>query len=281
MTAQEKSELSLNDFAGSIAVVVSSCDAFFDAWRPFAFFFQKCWPGCPLPVYLITNRLHVRSRTISALKTGWDHGWATNMLQALRRIEEPYIFYLQEDYFLTKPVEVTQLAQDFAYALKQQVDSFCFCDLSLLEKDFAKSNERVGLVPEVSKGRTRLQATLWKRAAFASLLKPGETAWEMESRGSERTKGMLMLSYARTDIAPIQYLMSGIVRGLWTTEAIALCQAHNFRITPRFRPTDATSLGSRKLRRAIGRLTFVAAYAKQMLRPVELDAAEERAVASG
>lgn len=31
----------LKDFAGSVAVVVSSCDAFFDAWRPFVFFFES------------------------------------------------------------------------------------------------------------------------------------------------------------------------------------------------------------------------------------------------
>ncbi len=31
----------LEDFAGSIAIVVSSCDAFFDCWRPFAFFFRS------------------------------------------------------------------------------------------------------------------------------------------------------------------------------------------------------------------------------------------------
>src|ERR1700704_4271794 len=30
----------LKDFASSVAVVVSSCDAFFDVWRPFAFFFR-------------------------------------------------------------------------------------------------------------------------------------------------------------------------------------------------------------------------------------------------
>lgn len=31
----------LKDFASSTAVLVSSCDAFFDAWRPFVFFFRK------------------------------------------------------------------------------------------------------------------------------------------------------------------------------------------------------------------------------------------------
>ncbi len=59
----------LKDFASSVAMVVSSCDAFFDAWRPFAFFFRKHWSDCPFPVFLIVNRLRVRSKLPPA-----DHG---------------------------------------------------------------------------------------------------------------------------------------------------------------------------------------------------------------
>src|SRR5207237_8024820 len=56
----------LKAFASSVAIVVSSCDAFFDAWRPFVFFFQKHWSDCPFPVYLIVNRLQVRSNVIQS-----------------------------------------------------------------------------------------------------------------------------------------------------------------------------------------------------------------------
>src|SRR5438132_18161 len=47
----------LKVFASSVAAVVSSCDAFFDTWRPFFFFFRKHWSDCPLPVFLIVNQL--------------------------------------------------------------------------------------------------------------------------------------------------------------------------------------------------------------------------------
>lgn len=261
----------LNDFAGQVSIVVSSCDRFFDAWRPFAFFFRKFWPDCPFPVYLVANRLRIRSRSITAINTGPDRGWASNMQLALERVQTPYILYLQEDYFLTSPVNAAKLAHDFHYAIEREAAAFCFVDLSLLEPEFAHSARSFDVVPENSKGRTRLQVTLWKRAAFASTLRAGETAWDMEARGSERTREMLILSYGRTEPAPIVYLMSGIVRGLWTQPAIALCRAHGFRIRPRFRPADTTTLRARKLRRGIGRLSFAAAYARQLLTPVDLD----------
>ncbi|HMJ07125.1 MAG TPA: hypothetical protein VK474_12770 [Chthoniobacterales bacterium] len=264
----------LEDFAGSVSIVVSSCDAFFDCWRPFAFFFRKFWGDCPFPIYLVVNQLDIRSEFFRPLRVGRDEGWATSMQLALAQLDTPYILYLQEDYFLTRPVDEVQLARDFAYAMEEGAASFCFYDLALLEPEFARTNERFGVVPTESKGRTRLQATLWKRDVFASLLRPGENAWNMEARGSERTRDLLILSYATNVAAPISYLMSGIVRGLWTPEARALCRANDVSIRPRFRPNLATTKWSRRWRRAVGRVRLALALAAQRGRPVDLDRVE-------
>src|SRR2546423_11627672 len=104
----------LKDYASSVAVLVSSCDAFFDAWKPFAAFLGIFWRDCPFPIQLITNDLGLRSTRIAALTIGPDRGWSSNLQRALDRIPQPYVLYFQEDYFLTAPVETEQLAADFA-----------------------------------------------------------------------------------------------------------------------------------------------------------------------
>ena len=115
----------IDQFTGSIAVVVSSCDAFFDCWQPFAAFFRKFWPTCPYPVHLIVNKLPVGSSFIRAIAVGEDRNWATNMRIALAQIEAERVLYLQEDYFLTGPVDEERLARDFVYAFEHEVDAFC------------------------------------------------------------------------------------------------------------------------------------------------------------
>lgn len=226
---------SLSDFARSTAVLISSCDIFFDCWRPFAFFFRKFWPECPFPVYLLVNELRVRSSFINAIAVGPDRGWASNMTAALRLIPAERVLYFQEDYFLTQPVAQEQLARDFRYAVDNQVDAFCFRARSQLEPAFAPINQDFGIVPEDSDGRTRCQLTLWKRDRFLATLREGETAWAMEAQGSDRTRDMKVVSYSTRERAPIPYLMSAIVRGLWTREAIAMCHEHGVRIAPTFR----------------------------------------------
>ena len=260
----------LSDFKSSIAIVVSSCDAFFDAWRPFYSFLKKFWADCPLNIFLITNELDVKSERIRSLPVGEDRGWSSNLISALERFPYPYVFYVQEDYFLTAPVQSQQMAQDFAHVLDSNADSLCFRARLQPAPGFQPLNDRFGLVPLNSDGRTRCQVTLWKRTALQSLLRREETAWNFEARGSARTASMKILSYMRRDNTPIPYLMSAISRGLWMPEAIALCQQHNISIEPFFRPLSSPRPWQRRLRRALGRSALQRALRVQKGKAIEL-----------
>jgi hypothetical protein len=260
----------LDKFRDQVAVIVSSYDGFFDAWRPFAFFFRKFWPDCPLPLYLITNHLEVQSQFIRGIRVGADHGWASNMQQALQHIRTPYIFYLQEDYFLTAPVDAEQLARDFDFALQQNADCFHFVDLALMEPEFRPANPPFAVVPQESQGRTRLQAALWKRAAVESLLLPGEDAWNMEARGNARSRDLLIYSYGPNELPPLRYLISGIVRGLWTPEALALFREHGFTLRPRFRLEFQPHKWQQRWRRAWGRAVLPLMHRIQRRQPIDL-----------
>ena len=261
----------LKAFSSSVAIVVSSCDAFFDAWRPFVFFFRKHWSDCPFPVYLIVNRLQIRSHLVQPISVGPDREWASNMGIALASISQPYILYFQEDYFLNGAVNNALLAQDFAYAFENDAASFCFYARSHLEPNFQPLNDRFGVVPRDSDGRTRLQVTLWKKEALQATLRPGESAWNMEARASERTRDLLALSYLQRRDRPIPYIMSAIVRGLWTPQAIALCKEAGIEIQPRFRSDHSEVAWRRRFRRGLDRIKLARALAKQGQRPIDLD----------
>lgn len=265
----------LKDFDASVAILVSSCDAFNDAWRPFFCFFRKFWPDCPFPIYLITNELKVRSADVKPLRVGKDAGWASNMRAALEMMDARSVLYFQEDYFLDRAVDAERLGADFEYAFEHDIDAFCFRARSELEPGFRAINERFGIVPGDSDGRTRCQLTLWKRESFLAALSLGETAWEMESRGSSRTRGMKILSYSTRAGAPVSYLMSAIVRGLWTPEALRLCDKEGLTIAPRFRGTYTAQPFLRRFRRARTRVRFRSAFAKQVGNVIDLDDAPE------
>jgi hypothetical protein len=261
----------LASFKDTVTIVVSSCDTFFDVWKPFAYFLRQYWADCPLRILLIVNELRIASRVITPLSVGQDRGWATNLRVALEHIATPYVLYAQEDYFFTRPVESNALAADFADMIELGTDSLCFRARTHIERAFRPLNERFGVVPVDSDGRTRNQITLWKRDALHSILRDGESGWEMERDGSERTRHMQILSYAQRGNTPIPYLMSAIVRCLWTPEALAMCDAHNVTLAPHFRRTYSQNSWLRSIRRSLTRRDGARALEQQRTQVVNLD----------
>ena len=264
----------LSDFAPRFAVLVSSCDAFFDAWRPFVFFFRKHWPRCPWRVFLIVNELDVRSDWLTPIRVGRDRGWADNLRVALEEIDADYLLYFQEDYFLTAPVNVARLAADCAFCLERGVDHLCLKELPLPEvatwPRAGDGREDLAIIPADSPWRTRLQVALWRRAALLDALRPGENAWDFEACGSARTRGRFSLTYTSAGDLPLPYLASAIVRSLWTPAALQLCAENGVEIMPRIRGVYSTAPSVCKLRRTIDRLRFPLARWQRNQTPVNL-----------
>ena len=259
-----------SDPAGRVAVLVSSCDRFFDAWRPFAAFWRRHWPAraLPWPVFLLVNRLPVRSEWLTPLAVGRDRGWSDNLRLALGRIEADHLLYLQEDYFLTAPPEVALLIALTAAARAEDVDVRCLRAMppgygaEAWPRVAARGVDGLSEVPAGSPGRGRLQAAIWRKAALLGALRPAESAWDFEARAAERLRALR--AWTVTDGTPaasaLPYLSSAIVRGLWTPEARRLCAEQGVRLDPDCRGTSSSDQGACRRRRALDRLRLPLAY---------------------
>ena len=247
-----------------VAVLVSSCDRFFDAWRPFAAFWRQHWPARTLPwrVFLVVNRLAVRSEWLTPLAVGPDRGWANNLRLALGRVEADYLLYLQEDYFLTAPPDAACLSALAAAMRTESADMLC---LRAMPPGYGAEEwpsvptagvEGLSEIPAGLPWRGRLQAAFWRRTALLEALRPGESAWDFEARAAERLRSLRAWTVtAGTPAAnALPYLSSAIVRGLWTPDARRLCAQQGVRIDPDCRGTASESRAVCRRRRAVDRL---------------------------
>jgi hypothetical protein len=249
-----------------VSVLVSSCDRFFDAWRPFAAFWRRHWPAHELagPVYLVVNRFPIRSEWLTPIAVGRDRGWANNLRTALASIETEYLLYLQEDYFLTAPPDAARLRALSAAARAEQVDLLCLrampgghgAEVWPTARGSTLANVRE--IPAGSPWRGRLQAALWRRTALLDALRPDESAWDFEAQAADRLRGLRAwtVEAGSTAADALPYLSSAIVRGLWTVEARRLCREQQIRIDPVFRGTSSDDLAACRRRRAWDRLRF-------------------------
>lgn len=270
----------MHQTAPSVAVLVSSCDRFFDAWRPFAAFWRRHWPAdrLPWPVFLVTNHLPVRSDWLTPLPVGADRGWSDNLRLVLNRIDVDYLLYLQEDYFPTGPPDADQLAGLVARMAAEAVDVLCLRAMppSYGAEAWPRVPGRDGSLCEVPAGspwRGRLQAAFWRRTALQAALRPGESAWDFEARAAERLRSLRAWTVTGqgTGANALPYLASAIVRGLWTPEARRLCAEANVPIAPG-RGTASDDKRACRRRRAWDRLRLpLARWRQRFLRgPLEL-----------
>jgi hypothetical protein len=70
-----------------ISVLVVSCDAYQDLWKPFFSCFFKFWPDCPFPVYLGANFKKYEDDRVQTILIGQDLDYSTNLLMMLKQIK--------------------------------------------------------------------------------------------------------------------------------------------------------------------------------------------------
>lgn len=222
--------------APDLAVVVSSCDQFRDAWAPFFYFFAKRWPDCPYPVFLITNYGVYHDPSVTCIPVGRDRHWSNNLSLALDRIQARHIVYFQEDFFLTRPVWTKDLQADISFMQRHAAAYLCLIPPSepneLLSFD---GHARIARVAPEAKLRVCLQAAVWDVAALRSLMRPRETGWDMEKFGSDRSRQLLFLRQNSCKTAPLDYCVTAIKRGAWEPAAVEMCRANGITLDLKFR----------------------------------------------
>jgi len=232
-----------------VAVIVSSCDQYRDAWAPFFYFFRKYWPDCPWPVYLITNYGVYRDPSVTCLAIGREQSWADNLLTALDRAGAPHIVYLQEDYFLKRPVQTDVLAQDVDFCRQSNAAYLGLFGRPKPDEHFFENHPRIGRLAPEARMRVSLQAAVWDTNMLRSLTRRGESAWAMERYGSDRSRELLFLRMNSFESAPLDYFFTAIVRGAWEPGAVEMCKRANIPVDLSLRPIRPESWWQKRRRK--------------------------------
>src|ERR1035437_2365050 len=211
------------------SVVVSSCDAYSDAWEPFFKLFFKYWPDCPFPIYLISEHKLYKHLKVNSILLGVDKKWATNMKLALNQIDSSFIIYMQEDYLLTRRVD-TILILDFINIIKQNNIGYIKLYPSPPPTKIWSKDNRLGVIEKGSNDSVSLQSTMWNKSFLEKFLVDGESGWDMEIKGSKRTAGIpeLFLSVLKGQRA-IDYYSTAIKKGVWFRDAVWLIKREGIR----------------------------------------------------
>jgi len=176
------------------AILVASFDAYQDLWPVFFQAFFKYWPDCPYRVYLGANTAAYADPRVSPILIGADRDYTSNLQAMLAQVPNAWVITWIEDRPPCAPVDTARLVQ--AIQLAQQRQAAYLKLIPLYPLALVPAAALIGEIPKGWPYRVSLTVALWQQTALRQLLRPGETAWDIERQGSGRSAGLAGGFYA-------------------------------------------------------------------------------------
>jgi len=157
----------------------------------FAYLFNKFWSetqAVKVVRYEIRPQGLPRNFTNYAIGAQSRHSWSSGVVKWLSDTPDDIILLVLEDYYLTKPVDGAAIGG--LYQMMVDDKSIAKIDLSGDRMKFAHREYNDYLVASQDNAgfQTSLQAALWRRDYLRLFLRPGETPWQFEKKGTSRVK---------------------------------------------------------------------------------------------
>lgn len=196
-----------------ICVYVSSFDGYSDLWDTFFYIFDHFWWNCTYPIYLVNNKKSFSHDKVEVIHTGDEKCWFDRTIRSLERLDEDYVLFMLEDYFISKPIDET-IIDEIVELMEEK--SFFFVRLS--KSEIKKSGFAYQRVPSSSGYPISLQPAIWNRKKLIRFLYEikGESPWDFEyyfnncSFGKEQfVPGVL------NDNRDVLGYRNGVLRGKW------------------------------------------------------------------
>ena len=166
-----------NDFS----IFVNTSDNFEDCWHPFFKLFHLYWPECPFPIILNTEiktfaypGLNIQCTQV-ALEENRKLTWSECLAKGLASFDSPYLLYLQEDYFLERPVREEHLIDLINELRANNADVIRILECGGAGPWQPSANPKLWLVDQHAKYRISLQAGLWRKTVLNDYIRLHET----------------------------------------------------------------------------------------------------------
>ncbi|GAB3520298.1 hypothetical protein GCM10027342_14640 [Photobacterium alginatilyticum] len=198
-----------------LAVLVLSCDNYSDLWPIFFKQYKKYWNQSEFKLYLACNEKSSNIDGVVDAKSGPDIDWSTSLKKSLVKVEENNVLIMIDDAFLKEEVN----HQDFLELYNRFLDSnMDYLRLKNSPLPDIKVDELVGQISPGSLYRTALFPSVWKKDVLIDILKPGESAWEFELKGSDRSDIYSEFYSVHNDVFKI---IHGVIKGKWHPKALS------------------------------------------------------------
>ena len=218
-----------------LAIVVASCDKYESVWAPYFKLFEKYFAEAPKNIYLLVENIDIPQEVSSkwCAKLGdvniinsTEKKWSKRIKDSIRQIDQKYILFLLEDFFLQDFVQTDTLKKLVGWMDENEAISAIriYPFWESYTNSWLKYRDNFFVIDRNYEERVNAQAAIWRKDRFVEILNDDETAWQFEILASNRSRKdpYLYLGYfeplALKGIFPYQFAPAngyGITAGKW------------------------------------------------------------------
>jgi hypothetical protein len=211
-------------------LLVSSCDKYKDAWKPYFILLKKYWPEVVNYEIVLSTESEILD-DYNDLNINYFHypepaTWSKRLKECLKSIDTKYIVFSLEDFFLQSRVDDQEIIRCIGYMENDpKIAVFYFMKVldSYRESPYPNYFEATADL----KYRINAQVGVWNREILISILDEKENPWEFEIEGSKRLINSDLKFYCHKKAdkclnlnGPFPYIMGwqngyGISQGKW------------------------------------------------------------------
>jgi hypothetical protein len=209
-----------------VELFVVSTDSYEDVWDHFFFFLSKYWKNIPFHVTLLTEKKKYEniSMQVKCMNINGDN-WSDVVVGGLNNLESEFVIFMLDDMFLDSEVNNNMVINALKIIENNQKISCITLGGNDNTRQFEPSEYPNMLrVKDRSPFKVTTSPSLWKKETLISILRSGESPWEFERKGSERSYKKRDLFYVLEKPAMTTYHTwiadSAIIRGKWQYDAL-------------------------------------------------------------
>lgn len=203
-------------------VIVTTCDHYHHVLKIFIHQFNKHWgqdqpvliAGFSRPSYELPSNFSFHS--IGKIEDYPPHRWADALDRTLSIMDDEVFTLLLDDYILTRPVNISAIRILYDYMVQfKDVVKIDLCEDRLYAQGVDLDYDHAGYIDLIksmpgSPYHMSLWPGMWNRTHLISILKPGESAQDLEVHGTTRLSHMQDLRVLGTRQAPLR--IANVVR---------------------------------------------------------------------
>lgn len=215
----------------NVGIYINSFDGYSDIWPSFFSIWNHYWEECPYKMYLTSNEKEFHFNDLVVLKFGKETSWIERTIKTLEMIDEEYIIFFLEDYFISKKISSEVIEEIIVHMKNNNLFYYQLSNRMNLEQ-----NKKYIKIDKSIPYPISLQLSIWNRMELLEFLKVMQfervkSPWDFERYFIDKyknSKGILRgVEYDTRDIFGYK---NGVLQGKWIRNTLRFYKKQGIKI---------------------------------------------------